>query len=69
LADQELASEVYRRIRYDLPQDAAAIGITANDGTVTLHGVVAKQEVAARASSIARNTPGVNEVVDLTTRY
>ena len=71
LSDQQLATEVFRRIRYDMPpQQALTIGVTANGSVVTLHGSVERPETRARAVSTARGTPGVTEVVDqITTKF
>ena len=71
LADQKLATEVYRRIRYDLPpEQATAIGVLAEGPVITLHGTVERPETRARAQSIAENTPGVTGVsYNITTRF
>ena len=71
LSDQKLATEVYRRIRYDLPSvEALSIGVTADGKVVTLHGSVDDPESRARAVAIAEGTPGVAEVVnDITTKF
>ena len=71
LSDQKLATEVYRRIRYDLTaEEALSIGVTADGTVVTLHGSVDNPEARARAVSTAEGTPGVSDVVNkITTKF
>jgi len=60
--DHELAGEVHRNLRDGLVLDGSRIGVTVQDGIVTLHGAVRDRAVKARATSIAENVPGVVKV-------
>lgn len=60
--DHELAGDVHRHLRDGLVLDGTRIGVTVQDGIVTLHGTVPDRAVKARAMSIAENVPGVVKV-------
>lgn len=62
--DQELAQDVEQRLDQDPVTGMQTFVVTAADGVVTLQGIVSQDAVRFRAESIARDTPGVREVVN-----
>lgn len=68
-SDQDVRSEVLSRLRADPITGNTAFGVTVENGTVTLTGVMPNANVKMRAVSIAGGTPGVTSVTDQSTRF
>ncbi|MEW6646205.1 MAG: BON domain-containing protein [Pseudomonadota bacterium] len=62
--DNLLAAAVNRALVRDKGVSAGDIRVSTRDGVVTLDGVVASAEVAARVVRLVRDTAGVRDVVD-----
>lgn len=67
--DQDLTSEVSRKLAADPLTSHLRLGVAAEDGVVTLSGRIDNPTVRLRALSIARSVPGVRDVNDQTIRY
>jgi osmotically-inducible protein OsmY len=63
MADDRLIEEVSERLMQDRLLDARGIEVAADNGTVTLSGQVSAASDIALAAMLARETPGVREVV------
>jgi osmotically-inducible protein OsmY len=62
--DLRLVEEVSDRLMEDRLLDARGVEVTADGGVVTLAGVVPGSSDVAHAAMLARQTPGVVEVVN-----
>jgi osmotically-inducible protein OsmY len=60
--DAELAGRVRGALHARFGTPAAEIGVSAQDGAVTLHGEVATERVRVRAAQIAAEVAGVRAV-------
>ena len=63
--DAALSSKIKAKMVLDDYVKARSIAVTTNDGTVTLRGVVRSVEEHDRALTLARDTAGVTQVVDV----
>lgn len=68
IPDAQLQAKVSKAITYDLwgnvPVQFQAIGVSANNGVVTLSGHAAGPVAAADAVAVAANTRGVRDLID-----
>jgi outer membrane murein-binding lipoprotein Lpp len=64
VSDRALASEVNDRLRMDRQTTKYTIGVSVEDGIVTLTGPVREAAARMQAIGIVRGTPGVKGVVD-----
>jgi hyperosmotically inducible protein len=63
--EQELLARVYNRIHWDKYLIKATLELQVQaDGTATLRGTVTEQAIKDRAIVLARDTVGINRVVD-----
>jgi len=62
--NSELQKDVQDSIKWEPLLNAAEIGVTANDGIVTLSGTVDSYTKKLEAENAAKNTAGVNAVVE-----
>lgn len=60
----DLQKDVYAAIKWEPSLDPAEIGVTANDGVVTLTGVVNSYIKKSKAEDIAKTVTGVKVVVE-----
>ena len=63
-ADQGLKSEVLHRLNTDDLLKREVVGVTVEQGVVTLIGTVSDDALRLRAIGIAAGTPGVQKVED-----
>ena len=63
-AEQNLKDEVLHRLNQDDLTKRQTIGVTVEQGVVTLVGVVPDDTLRMRAVGIAKGTPGVQKVED-----
>ncbi len=64
LTDRQIVTDLDTRLMDDDITGATTFDIGIRNGVVTLRGVVKREDVRARALSIARGTPGVVDVID-----
>ena len=62
--NSELQKDVQDSIKWEPLLNAAEIGVTAKDGIVTLSGTVDSYTKKLEAENAAKNTAGVNVVVE-----
>lgn len=68
-SDSELASAVETALQQDEKLSAAEIGVTVDQGVVTLSGSVPNAPAFNRAISVARRVTGVKYVIAPSLRY
>ncbi|MCX7007106.1 MAG: BON domain-containing protein [Kiritimatiellaeota bacterium] len=66
--DQSLSQVVLERLNQDSLVRRQILGVTVENGVVTLRGTITDEGIRIRAKSIAESTPGVVKVQDQTTR-
>jgi osmotically-inducible protein OsmY len=66
--DEGLSQAVMERLHQDTLVRQQVLGVSVVNGVVTLRGNITDESLRMRAKSIAETTPGVNKVVDQTTR-
>jgi len=66
--DAGLSQAVLERLYRDSLVQRQVLGVSVENGVVTLRGTVSDESIRMRAKSIAESTPGVIKVVDQTTR-
>lgn len=68
-SDTDLAADVQDRLLADGVTRRTPIGISVQDGIVTLTGVMPNPGERARTISVVEGTPGVKSVVDQLRRF
>ncbi len=63
-SDQQITDQVLQRFQDDPITGRTTFNVEAQNGVVTLRGLVHTESVKGRAIGIARGTPGVVDVVD-----
>lgn len=61
---QTLQDDVLEALRWELSFDGASIGVTVDDGIITLTGTVDSHAIKIKAESAAKNVAGVKAVVE-----
>ena len=67
--DRQLAAAVLQRLTQDTMTGMSTFGVEAENGVVTLYGSLRDDTLRARAIAIARNTPGVKDVINKISRW
>jgi osmotically-inducible protein OsmY len=67
--DAQLANAVLQRLTQDAVTGMSTFNVEAENGVVTLYGALPDNTLRARAIAIARNTPGVKDVINKITRW
>jgi osmotically-inducible protein OsmY len=62
--DANLSRAVMERLNNDSLLQRQALGVSAENGVVTLRGTVTDETIRMRAKSLAESTPGVVKVQD-----
>ncbi len=62
--DMDLASRVYGRLHWEKCLNSSTLDLEVKDDVVTLRGTVPDPKARMKAVELARDTVGINEVVD-----